>query len=321
MTTAGMRVAVASRSFSQHAQLVAELRGRYPDAQLNAAGIALSGHTLVDFLRGCDGAIIALERIDDAVLDSLPELRVISKYGVGLDGVDLEAMERRGVMLGWSPGVNRISVAELTLSAMIALLHRVPEATREVAAGKWRQIRGRQLSGRTVGVIGCGHVGQEVARLCRAFGCRVLAYDIRDYDTFYRFYGIEPVSLTRLIDEADVVTLHVPLDPSTRNLLNADLVARMRPGAVLLNMARGGVVDEQQVKRRLLDGTLMGAAFDVFADEPPSDMELVSLPTVLVTPHIGGSTEEAILAMGRAAIDGLVMAKPVAEWRQQGRVA
>jgi phosphoglycerate dehydrogenase-like enzyme len=314
------KVAVTSRSFSRHPELVAELRSRFPDARLNP-GESLYGENLVEFLRGHDAAIVALDRIDATLLAAVPELRVISKYGVGLDGIDIEAIERRGVMLGWTPGVNRVSVSELTLSAMIALLHRVPEASREVSAGMWRQIRGRELTGRTVGIIGCGHVGKEVARLCRIFQCRVLVYDIRSYDEFYREHSITPVTFGRLLEEAEVVTMHVPLDRSTTNLLNAEEVGRIRDGAVFLNMARGGIVDEAAIKARLIAGTLGGAAFDVFANEPSIDSELVKLPTVLVTPHIGGSSEEAILAMGRAAIEGLLMARPVSSWREDGRIS
>jgi D-3-phosphoglycerate dehydrogenase len=312
-------VAVTSRSFSKHPQLVAELSARFPHPQLNPGGI-LTGKELVDFLRGNDAAIVALERIDDTVLREIPELRVISKFGVGLDGLDLHALERHDVLLGWSPGVNRVSVAELTIAAMISLLHRVPEAVRDVTAGEWRQIRGRQLTGRTVGIVGCGHVGQEVARLTRMFDCRVLAYDIRQYDDFYREHSIAPVPLDQLLEEADVITMHVPLDDSTRNLLNADRVRRMRTGAVFLNMARGGIVDEDALKARLVDGTLAGAAFDVFAREPHVDAELLALPTVVVTPHIGGSTQEAVLAMGRAAIQGLAAPQPIAAWRKTGRI-
>ena len=314
------RVAVTSRSFSRHPALIAELRSRYSDVRLNE-GDALSGSALVEFLRGHDAAIVALERIDGELLSAVPELKVISKYGVGLDGIDIDALEQRGVMLGWSPGVNRVSVAELTVGAMISLLHRVPEASRDVAAGNWRQIRGRQLGDRTVGIIGCGHVGKEVARLCRAFGSRVLVYDIRDYAEFYAEHSIVPVGLDRLLEESDVVTMHVPLDRSTRNMLDASKVGRIRPGAVFINTARGGIVDEGAIKSRLIDGSLAGAAFDVFAAEPALDPELVALPTVLVTPHIGGSTEEAVLAMGRAAIDGLTGALPIASWRATGRIS
>lgn len=313
-------VGVASRSFSRHPQLRAELQRRYPQARFNDAGASLNGEHLIEFLAGCSRAIIAMERIDEAVLRQLPALRVISKYGVGLDGLDLDAMEARGVALGWTPGVNRRSVAELVVAYAVALLHGVPAAFDEVRRGGWQQRQGRQLSGRTVGIIGCGHVGKEVCVLLRAFQCRLLAYDIVDYDAFYREHGVEPVALDDLLARADVVSLHVPLDASTRQMLSATRIAAMRPGGVLINCARGGLVDEPAVAEAIREHRLAGAAFDVLEVEPPVACELATLPNVIVSPHIGGSTEEAVLAMGRAAIDGLESTMPpsrVAPGRRQ----
>jgi D-3-phosphoglycerate dehydrogenase len=171
--------------------------------------------------------------------------------------------------------------------------------------GVWRARVGRQLSERTVGIVGCGHIGQDLAALLRAFGCRVLAHDIRDFPEFYARHRIEPVGLDDLLRRADIVTLHLPLDATTRNLMSADRLALLRPDAILINAARGGIVDEGMLKTMLKSGRLTAAAFDVFATEPPEDMELLRLPNFLATPHIGGAAEEAILAMGRAAIAGL----------------
>lgn len=302
-------VAVASRSFSRHPELRAALAARFPDATFNDAGRSLSGADLVAFLRGHSRAITALESLNAALFDAVPELRVVSKYGVGLDMVDLAAMEARGIRLGWTGGVNRRSVAELVISAAIALLHRVPEASAEVRGGLWRQIAGRQLTGKTIGVIGCGHVGKDVLTLARVFGCELLAHDLLDFPDFYRAHGVRAVSLDELLTSSHVVSVHVPLDDSTRDLLNADRLAAMKPGAVLLNLARGGIVNEAALLDRLRSGHLAGAALDVFEHEPPTDRALIDLPSVIVTPHIGGSTEEAVLAMGLAAISGLDTAR------------
>ncbi|MDB4877484.1 MAG: phosphoglycerate dehydrogenase [Gemmatimonadetes bacterium] len=299
------RVAICSRSFSKHPALRARLLERYRHVTFNDAGISLSGDELVDFLRGHDRAITALEVIDATILERLPELAVISKYGVGLDMIDMAAMRLHGTRLGWTPGVNRRSVAELALAFAIVMLRRVPAANRDVLAGGWRQYVGGCLSGRTVGIIGCGHVGKDLVTLLKPFGCPVIAYDIRDYRDFYTAHGVEPVSLTTLLTTADVVTLHVPLDHSTRGILDAQRLAMLKPTAVLINTARGDLVEETALKHMLLDGRIAGAAFDVFANEPPHDAELLAAPNFLATPHIGGSAEEAILAMGLAAIDGL----------------
>jgi D-3-phosphoglycerate dehydrogenase len=303
------RVAVASRSFSRNASLRTEIAGSYRHVTFNETGASLAGEALAEFLRGHDRAVIALESVDAALLDALPGLRVISKYGVGLDSLDLDALEARGVRLGWTGGVNRRSVAELVIGSAISLLHRVPIAAQEVKDGVWRQTVGRQLTGRTVGIIGCGHVGKEVARLARAFDCRVLAHDILDFPEFYRERSVTPVSLEAALREPDVVTVHLPLDASTRRMLSAERLALLRPDAVFVNMARGGIVDEAALCGLLAAGRLWGAAVDVFEVEPPVERALIALPNVIATPHIGGSTEEAILAMGRAAIAGLDAAK------------
>ena len=307
VTTDPDAVAVASRSFSRNPILRAELLERFPRSRFNDVGpTVLSGDALVEFLRGHSRAITGLDVLDAAAFAALPELRVVSKYGVGLDMIDLDAARRHGVSVRWAPGVNRQAVAELTICFMIALCRSVVPLARDLSAGAWRHVGGRQISSSTVGVVGCGHVGQQVARLCRAFGARVVANDIRDYDDFYRESGVVPLTLDALLQRADIVTLHVPLDPSTRGMIDAKALASMKPDAFLINTARGGIVDEEALKRALVEGRLGGAAFDVFAIEPPADPELLQLPTFIGTPHIGGGTREAVLAMGRAAIDGIL---------------
>ena len=299
------RVAVCSRSFSRNATLSRELRERYENVTLNEEGRSLSGAALIDYLGDHDKAIIALERLDDAALAALPKLQVVSKFGVGLDRLDLEAMARRGIRLGWTGGLNKRSVSELVLSLTISLLRHVYRSNREVLSGTWRQIFGPEISGRTFGIIGCGHVGKDLTRLLKPFGCPVLAHDIRDYADFYDAHGVEAVSLADLLRRADIVTLHVPLDPSTRNILSAERLALMKPGAILVNIARGGLLDEAALEAMLVDGRLGGAVLDVFENEPPTGSGLPALENVIATPHIGGSAIEANLAMGRAAIAGL----------------
>ncbi len=298
-------VAVTSRSFSRHPVLRAELLARYPAATFNDEGRTLKGDDLIRFLKGHEKAITGLEKLDDGLFAAVPELKVIGKYGVGLDMIDLEAMHRRGVKLGWTGGVNRRAVSELVIAFAIALLRHVPLVNREVRNGGWRQVFGRQLTDRTVGIVGCGHVGKDLAVLLCAFGCRILAHDIKDFPDFYYHHRVEPMGLEGLLRVADIVTLHLPLDDTTWNILSADRLSLMRPDAILINAARGGLVDESALKAMLKDGRMAGAGFDVFATEPPEDRELLELPNFLATPHIGGSAEEAILAMGRAAIRGL----------------
>ncbi|MEQ8228985.1 MAG: phosphoglycerate dehydrogenase [Rhodospirillales bacterium] len=298
-------VAVTSRSFSKHPELRRTLLSRYPNTTFNDAGESLRGQALIEFLKGHEKAITALEPLDAALFDAVPELRVIGKYGVGLDMIDLEAMQARGVKLGWTAGVNRRAVAELALGFALSLIRRVPEAVSLANNGGWHQVIGRQLSGRTFGIIGLGHVGKDLASLLRAFDCHILAQDIKTDDSFCARVGVEMVDLDRLLSESEIVSIHLPLDDTTQGIMNADRLARLRDGAILINTARGSIVDEAALAAELKSGRLAAGAFDVFAVEPPEDNPLVGLGNFLATPHIGGSTEEAILAMGLAAIDGL----------------
>jgi D-3-phosphoglycerate dehydrogenase len=299
------KVAVCSRSFSKNLVLRSELLERYEKVTFNDTGYQLDGETLVAFLEGHSKAITALERIDDSILSQLPDLKVIGKYGVGLDMIDMAAMRRHGKSLGWTGGVNRRSVSELVIAFAVTMLRHVLPAQREVLSGTWRQHVGGLLSGRTLGIIGCGFIGKDLVQLLQPWGCTVLAHDILDFPEFFAQYNVQPVGLEELLQRSDVVTLHVPLDDTTRNMLDATRLGMMKPNSILINAARGGLVDEGALKVMLVEKRVAAAAFDVFAFEPPEDTELLNLSQFLVTPHIGGSAAEAILAMGRAAIAGL----------------
>ncbi|MBF0304330.1 MAG: phosphoglycerate dehydrogenase [Alphaproteobacteria bacterium] len=298
-------IKVTSPSFSKNATLRDELLSRFPNAVLNDAGQALAGDALAAFLDGADGAVIGLETVDDALLARMPSLRIVAKYGVGLDSIDQEACARRGVRIGWTGGVNRVSAAEMAMGFMLGLNRNLFATAFQMRDGVWNKNGGRQLSGRTVGIIGTGHIGKEVARMLAPFGCRVLGNDLLDMAAWYAANGVEPASKERIWDEAEVITLHVPCTPSTRAMINAETLRRMRPDAVLVNTCRGEVVDQAALKRALVEGWIAGAATDVYESEPPTDMEFLRLPNLVCTPHIGGNAVEAVLAMGRSAITHL----------------
>lgn len=300
------RVAVPSISFCQTETLRRELLERYPDTRFNDAQRRMSDDELVEFLSGRDAAIMGLENLTEAMLDRLPELRIISRMGVGLDNVDPALLRDRGIRMGWTGGTNRRSVAELMIAFSVCALRHVAPLNAEMRAGaRPRQRMGRHLGGRVVGLHGCGHVGKEVVRLLKPWGCTILACDIRDYGEFYAEQGVEAVSMDDLLVRSEVLSLHLPLNDATRGLYGAATLDRMRPDAVLINTCRGGIVDETALKERLCDGRLAAACFDAFAVEPPTDDALLNAPNFLCTPHIGGSAEEARIAMGRAAIDGI----------------
>jgi phosphoglycerate dehydrogenase-like enzyme len=298
-------VAVSSRSFSKHPVLRKELMKRYSNVKFNDKGESLHGDSLVEFLKNSDMAITALETIDSSILAKLPDLKVIGKFGVGLDMIDLHALSKYGVKLGWKGGVNKRSVSELVISFSIMLLHNVIFANSEVRNGHWYQVRGRQLSDCTFGIIGCGNIGKDVVSMLSPFKCNILVYDVKNYQKFYSDNNVMPVELEYLLKNSDVITLHLPLDETTKNILNVERLKLIKKSAVLINLARGGLIDEMELKRMILNNSIAGVALDVFANEPPVDNSFATMKNVLVTPHIGGSTEEAILAMGMAAIGGL----------------
>lgn len=309
------RIAVCAPHFTRVPQLRDELLAVYPDADFNDGLRDLAGDDLIAFLRGHDRAVAGTELFTDAVFESVPELRLVAKIGVGLDSLDLDAMIRRGVLLGWTPGVNKRSVAELTLAYMLTALRKAQVVNHEMRGGVWRRQIGHTLTGKTVGIVGCGQIGQEVVELLAPFRCRLLVHDVRAYPEFYAAHGIAAVGLDALLAEADVVTLHLPLNASSHNLIGARELGLMKPEAVLVNLARGGIVDEAALKDALRRQAIAGAAFDVFALEPWPDRELLALPNLWASTHIGASTHEAILDMGRAVIRNLADARiPDPSW-------
>lgn len=300
------KVVVASNTFSNDEALRAALSARFPEAAFNPTGRILAGAELVDLLRGGTAAIMGLERIDAALLDACPQLRVISKFGVGLDNIDLDGCARRGVAVLSTPGVNALAVAELTLGLMISLARRIAISTHHLKSGRWVRNGGVQVLGKQVGLIGLGHVGRQTARVLQAVGCSIAAHDIRDLSAYCAEHGIERASLDQILAESDVVSLHVPLTPDTRGMIRRPQLHRMKPTAFLINTARGGIVDEDDLADALENGTIAGAASDVFTDEPTRNARLCGLETFIGTAHVGGNSREAIHAVGMAAITSLL---------------
>lgn len=306
MAPDGPRIAVASPSFCQHPMLRAELLARHPGATLNPSPYRLEGDALVEFLRGHEVAVLGLEHLTAPMIASLPELRVVSKLGTGTDMLDLAAMRARGIRLGWAPGANALSIAELVIAFALLSLRHMGALNAALRRGERPPQRmGRLLSGRVVGLHGCGHIGQHVVRLLVPFGCTVLAHDIADRAEFYAAHGVTAVGLDALLARSEVLSLHIPLTPETRGLYDDAMLARLRPDCVLINTARGEIVEEGALIARLRDDRLAAACADVFAHEPGINQALVDLPNFFATPHIGGSAEEARLAMGRIAIEGI----------------
>ena len=300
------RVAVTPPAFCKSPSLKAELLGHFPNAAFNEKDRYLAGPELVDFLADADAALIGRDSINTELIGSLPKLRMVAKYGVGLDNLDQEALSCAGIEFRVAFGTNMRSVAELTLGFMLGLCHNMSSGSEELKRGVWHREGGQELTGKSIGIIGCGNVGQELVRLLQPFQCKIWVRDIADRSGFCREFGAVETGFDEIIEEADIITLHVPLTENTENLIDKSVLAKMKPSAFLVNTSRGRVVHQGDLHQALVSGEIAGAGLDVFWEEPPVETEFFQLPNLMVTPHIGGNAREAVEAMGRAAIQNLV---------------
>jgi D-3-phosphoglycerate dehydrogenase len=263
----------------------------------------LAAHELIPLVADVDGWIAGLDRIDAAVIAAAPRLKVIARYGVGVDRVDVAAATRCGVVVTNTPGANAAAVAEHAVMLMLALCRNLCCSDRAVRHGEWPRVGGVGLRGKTVGLVGFGSVGREAARRLQAFGCRILAYDPFVSAETLSGQGVEPAALGELAVAADLVSVHAAYTPGSPAVIDESFLAAMKPGALLVNTARGELVDEDALQRALAGGRLRGAGLDCFRDEPPPpDHPLLRLPQVVVTPHAAAHTDEAAAAMGRMAL-------------------
>jgi (S)-sulfolactate dehydrogenase len=257
-------------------------------------------------------------RVDADVLGAAPTLKAVGRLGVGLDNIDVAACQARGIHVLPATGANARAVAEYVVATVLVLTRGVYHGSAQVAGGDWPRTtlsNGREVNARTLGIVGYGGIGRLTARLARGLDMRVVAYDpmLADDDPVWRETGVEPASLAGLLAQSDAVTLHIPLTEGTRNLFDASRIQAMKDGAVLVNTARGGIVDEAALARALRSGKLGGAALDVFGEEPlPAGSPLAGAPNLILTPHVAGLSQEA-----NTRVSDMV-AQRVAETLKQG---
>jgi phosphoglycerate dehydrogenase-like enzyme len=301
-----MKVKVSTLAFSNNQYLVNALLMEFPDAEVNTLGVRMKDDALIDYFADADGAIVGLESVTAEFLDKLPKLRIIAKYGVGLDNIDLEACKERKVNIGWTGGVNKRSVAEMALGFMLALSRNLYVTSNQLKQLHWNKNGGVQLTRKTIGIIGLGHIGKELVTLLKPFKCRILVNDIEDVSEFATSHELVSVTKDELYTQSDIISIHTPFTDSTTDLINANVFAKMKSNAFLINTARGGIVNETDLKYALENNIIAGAALDVYETEPPVSKELLSLPNLICTPHTGGNSYEAVVAMGMSAISHLV---------------
>ncbi len=270
----------------------------------NTTGRPLTDLELIELIEDVDGYIAGLDVISREVLQAAKNLQVVARYGVGVDNVDLEAAQECGIIVTNTPGANAASVAELTVGLLLSMTRNLVPAVLSTRAGQWPRLRGQTLAGSTVGLIGFGNIGKQVARKLAGFDCKVLVYDTHPDAEFARECGIKLTSFDDVISNADFLSLHCSLVPDTHHLIDATCIAKMRDGVSLVNTARGELIDEAALLEALNSGKIRGAALDVFSQQPPDPSHaLLQHPSVLVTPHMGSHTNGATNNMGWGALN------------------
>ena len=308
-------VAVASRSFSKNTFLVSKLKNLYSSIILNKTGNTLEAEDLIYFLKPASKAIIGIEAMTDDVLSELPDLKVISKYGVGLNNLDLELLRKYKIKLGFTPGVNKQSVAELALTLILIGLKKIQDNKLEILDGNWSQEKGSELFGKTIGLLGFGNIGQKLASLIQPFNCDIIFFDEKDYsdgdiDNISKDLNLNPNSIHQLpldlvLLKSDIVSIHLPLSKKTANLISVSDFNKLKSSVCIVNTARGGIVNEEDLYNFLVKNHTAFAGFDVYEEEPSFDNPLLKLPNFFGTSHRSSLTNEGINAMGMAAINGL----------------
>ncbi|MDP6034477.1 MAG: phosphoglycerate dehydrogenase [Verrucomicrobiota bacterium] len=288
------------------------------EAQSELEVTVVNGALTDDLLADAEAIIVrSATKVTPEVMGKTPKLRVVGRAGVGVDNVDVEVATERGIVVMNTPSGNTISTAELTFSMLMALARKIPQAHMSMKSGKWdrKAFAGTELSGKTIGILGMGRIGSQVARRAIAFGMRVLAFDPYLSMSKARALQVELLELDEIFERSDFITVHMPLSDETRDMLGADAFSKMKDGVCVVNCARGGIINEADLVTAVKSGKVAGAALDVYDAEPlPEDAELRELPQVVMTPHLGASTKEAQESVG------LEVAEAVTDYLVNGTV-
>lgn len=261
---------------------------------------------LLKIIGGIDGVIIGIDEVTAKVILKADKLKVISKHGVGVDNVDVEEATNRRVVVANAPGTNDNAVADLTFGFILSLARKIPQADRSIKERKWEKIVGVGLEGKTLGIIGAGRIGKKVIKRTSGFDMKILVYDIYQKAKLAKNLNFEYVSLRRLLQESDFVSLHVPLTEKTKGMIGKKEIKLMKNSAYLINTARGGIVDEVALFYALKNKKITGAAIDTYLQEPPTTNPLLELDNIITTPHMGADTREAIRNMDLVSVENVV---------------
>jgi D-3-phosphoglycerate dehydrogenase len=284
------RILATPRSFKTEGEHLELLKSQDCSVDLYSKDHPLTAAELREKIPGYDALIIGLDHCDKSVIEAANKLKVISRNGAGYDKVDIEAASSKNIVVTYAPGMNTLGVAELAMGLMYALARDIANVSANARQGKWQRSQGWELAGKTLGLIGLGAIGREVAKRATANDMRVIAYD----PYAKAFSSVELLGLEEVLGQSDILSLHTALTPETKYLINNERLAQMKKGAYFINTARGGLINELALYNALASGHLAGAAMDVFEQEPPEHHLLLELPNFIATPHIGANTRESV---------------------------
>lgn len=301
------KILITPRSFGKTSNVPFEMLEKYGyEIIRNNTGKSYSEEELLNIIEDVDGIIVGLDPVTRRVLERGKKLKVISKYGVGVDNIDVAAARELGIKVTYTPGANNESVADFAFALMLTLGRKVNELDEIVRSSKWEKRIGIEIYGKTIGIVGTGAIGKGVARRARGFNMEILAYDIYKDEAFANQIGMKYVDKKTLLEKADIVTLHVPLTDEMYHFIDSEELNMMKSSAILINTSRGGIVNEDALYDALKNKVIAGAALDVYEKEPPTDSKLLELDNILLSPHCGASTVDATNRMGVMAVEGLV---------------
>lgn len=302
-----MKILVTPRSFGKtNPELFDRLTQAGLEVVRNDTGGILSADQMREKLAGCQGVILGVDPMSADVLAAAPELRAIAKYGVGLDNIDLEACKQRGIAVSRTVGANSNAVADYALTLMLMVARKAGLIDRRCREKDWGKITSIDLYGKTLGIVGLGAIGRCVVKRAQGFGMKILGHDIAWDEAWASAEGVERADMDRICREADFITLHTVLTDETRNCISARRIAMMKKTAVIINTARGGLIDETALLTALQEGRIYGAGLDVFEQEPPADPAWYALDNLVMGSHCSSSTAGATETMGRMAVDNLL---------------
>jgi D-3-phosphoglycerate dehydrogenase len=305
-----MKILVTPASFrpDMESPALEQLRQFSQSLVFNPHKRPLTEDELISLLDGCDGCIAGVDPFSRKVIENTNALKVISRYGTGVDNVDLQAAREKNIAVRNTPGVNANAVADLVFGFMLCLARQLPHLDRKTREGQWTRSIGIELCHKTIGILGLGAVGKAVARRAAGFFMKVLACDPLIDRDYARLNDIEPVDFKRLAEESDFFSLNLPLQPDTRNIISREVMCAMKPGVIIINTARGGLLDEAAACDLLKSGHLGGLGLDVYETEPVVHSPLFELDNVILTPHTAAHTFEATAGMAAMSVQNLIEA-------------